>query len=273
MLKNLIFFSALYLAASSPLHDNIIDNDTQRFGRIVNGRNAKPGEIRYAVVLQHRSGFHFCGGTLIKENWVLTAAHCARNQNKNDLQAIVGAWDLEDNDNLVYNVKNIILGAYNDVTKVNDIALLELEVPQVSGRSEKHPALTMDLPIKNLDITGKMCSVSGWGRLKSGGYQRPHILRTVDVIVPSNEVCGKMLGTKLPWDRKTNSMICAGGSDKDACQGDSGGPLVCPDDQGKLYISGIVSWGIGCATEGIPGVYTNVQKYVDWIEEHTSTFP
>ena len=68
-------------------------------------------------------------------------------------------------------------------------------------------------------------------------------------------------------------MICAGGSDKDACQGDSGGPLVCPDDQGKLYISGIVSWGIGCATEGIPGVYTNVQKYVDWIEEHTSTFP
>merc|ERR1711981_712309 len=102
---------------------------------------------------------------------------------------------------------------------------------------EKHPAVTMDLPVKNLEVTGKM------------------------------------LGTKLPWDRKTNSMICAGGSDKDACQGDSGGPLVCPDDQGKLYISGIVSWGIGCATEGIPGVYTNVQKYVDWIEEHTSTFP
>ena len=87
------------------------------------------------------------------------------------------------------------------VTKVNHIALLELEVPQVSGRSEKHPAVTMDLPVKNLNVTGKMCSVSGWGRLKSGGYQRPHILRTVDVIVPSNEVCGKMLGTKLPWDR------------------------------------------------------------------------
>ena len=62
-------------------------------------------------------------------------------------------------------------------------------------------------------------------------------------------------------------MICAGGSDKDACQGDSGGPLVCEVD-GQQYISGIVSWGIGCATEGIPGVYTNVQKYVSWIKEH-----
>ena len=71
----------------------------------------------------------------------------------------------------------------------------------------------------------------------------------------------------LAFFRDTDSMICAGGSDKDACQGDSGGPLVCPDENGQLYISGIVSWGIGCATEGIPGIYTNVQKYVDWIQE------
>merc|ERR1712045_932771 len=66
----------------------------------------------------------------------------------------------------------------------------------------------------------------------------------------------------MGWD--PNTMICAGGSDKDACQGDSGGPLACPDD-GTEVLSGIVSWGVGCATEGVPGVYTDVRKYVPWI--------
>ncbi len=64
-------------------------------------------------------------------------------------------------------------------------------------------------------------------------------------------------------------MICAGGADKDACQGDSGGPLVCPDplNRGGKCLAGAVSWGVGCATEGIPGFYTNLRKYNDWIEE------
>ena len=70
--------------------------------------------------------------------------------------------------------------------------------------------------------------------------------------------------------REGNTMICAGGADKDACQGDSGGPLVCSDDTGNSYVFGIVSWGIGCATEGIPGVYTNVRHYEEWIKNHIS---
>ena len=87
------------------------------------------------------------------------------------------------------------------ITKVNDIALLKLEVPQASGRSENHPAMAMNIPTNDMEITGKTCTVSGWGRLKSGGFQRPHILRIVDVLVPSNDVCAEMLGSNLPWDR------------------------------------------------------------------------
>lgn len=148
------------------------------------------------------------------------------------------------------------------------MSLLQLEASPIQGRLGS-PEIMMEpvnLPNEDFDPTGKMCTVSGWGRLQSGGFEKPTNLKMVEVLVPSNDVCGQMLPKNMPWDSEHNSMICAGGEDKDACQGDSGGPLVCPDEEGNLKISGIVSWGIGCATEGVPGVYTNVRKYVSWIK-------
>ena len=109
--------------------------------------------------------------------------------------------------------------------------------------------------------------MSGWGHLKSKGSSVPDKLREVSVRVLHDSVCGKML-SGYPWDPNTGSMLCAGGEDKDACQGDSGGPMVCWDQSaGQDCIAGIVSWGVGCATEGIPGVYSNVRKYNEWIRE------
>merc|ERR1712012_564224 len=259
-----VFLALVSITLGSPFIEHYelqrsVDEYFDRFGRIVNGRPAKRGEIKYAAALTHNDGFNFCGGTLIRENWVLTAAHCARNQVKSNLK---------DPNNLTYQVKNIIIHEYDDKNKRGDLALLELEPQPISGRSDgQNNAIPMLLPNEDLKIVGKMCTVSGWGRLQSGGFEKPDDLRTVDVLVPSNDICRKMVPEKYPFDAETDSMICAGGSDKDACQGDSGGPLVCPDENGQLYISGIVSWGIGCATEGIPGIYTNVQKYVDWIHE------
>lgn len=85
----------------------------------------------------------------------------------------------------------------------------------------------------------------------------------MNVLVPSQEKCGEMYES-VTDKFKSDSMMCAGGEDRDACQGDSGGPLRCVVD-GKSYLAGLVSWGIGCATEGVPGGYTNVANYHEWI--------
>ena len=156
-------------------------------------------------------------------------------------------------------------------TKIGDVALIELDVPATRKTNEErlatHPVKPIPLAPEDFDPTGCKCVVSGWGRLKSHGMTIPDTLQETEVEVVSADGCWKMLGPKYPWDRKTESMICAGGRDKDACQGDSGGPLVCTskEDANVRFLTGIVSWGVGCATEGIPGVYTNVRKYEQWI--------
>ena len=103
--------------------------------------------------------------------------------------------------------------------------------------------------------------------MKSGAAKHPKYLQVTEVLVPNNTMCKRMLPEHLPWDAKDDTMICAGGADRDACQGDSGGPLVCPGEGGESLITGIVSWGVGCATKGVPGVYTNVRNYLEWIDD------
>jgi len=246
---------------------NPIDEEIHRPGRIVHGIDVKEGEIKYQAALIKPSGFNFCGGTLIKQGWVLTAGHCTVGLNPSGVRIVLGTIDLKRGDNLEYKVKKIHKYDYNSATKQGDLSLMELEDKPFQGRieSEERNMKAVELPNTEFDPTGRTCTVSGWGRLASGGWEKPKYLQRVDVLIPSNGVCAQMLPDNLPLDRFTDSMICAGGKDRDACQGDSGGPLVCTNDDGTKFITGIVSWGVGCATEGVPGVYTNVRKYVTWI--------
>lgn len=252
----------------------LIDDDLKdEVGRIVNGRDANPGEASYQASLQYRSSdFHYCGATYLgkinEKEWAITAAHCARNQVANYLRVVLGALNLNDENNAVYSVKKIFQHDYDDTTKIGDVALLLIEPEEAhDAHRDTHPITAMNLPPKGANFAGKTCVVSGWGHLQAGSHPGPKRLQVVDVEMVTQSGCAHMLGSGLPWNAE--AMVCAGGRDKDACQGDSGGPLVCPgvDDQSKPYLAGIVSWGVGCATEGIPGVYTNVANYRDWIDK------
>ena len=111
---------------------------------------------------------------------------------------------------------------------------------------------------------GDKCTVTGWGTLKSNGKQ-PKKLMKVDVPIISRSQCNE---NQWYGGAITDNMICAGYTKgkKDSCQGDSGGPFIC---NGKL--AGVVSFGIGCARPDLPGIYTNVKTYVDWIEGNSVT--
>jgi secreted trypsin-like serine protease len=260
--------------------------DKDEKGRIVNGQEVEDGERPYQVSLQFimdntadrlisKKSEHFCGGALIKNNWVLTAAHCMKGEKPEYLKIVAGTNDITDENSPAYRVKQILRTEYNDVTKKNDLALVEIDLESNSdnmNRMKGHKVESVSVCRESFEPQGKTCVVSGWGHLKSKGSGVPDTLREVAVQVLHDESCKKFL-KGFPWDPSTKSMLCAGGQDKDACQGDSGGPLVCEDETGGRCLAGVVSWGVGCATEGIPGVYTNVRKYVDWIERSMTEKP
>lgn len=246
--------------------------------RIVNGHESVPGERSYQASIQASfspgSSKHFCGGTLIEKNWVVTAAHCTKTVTAPNMRVVLGATRISDSSNPVFSVKKIITADYNTTSKVNDIALLHLEEnlemqSRIDDDSNPHVAKPVKFASEDFDASslGESCVVSGWGHTVSkGGAASERLLETA-VKAVTNDGCIKMLTSRnLPYDKTGETMVCAGGKDRDACQGDSGGPLVCKvDGEDRLY--GIVSWGVGCATEGIPGVYTRVGSYIDWAQE------
>ena len=244
--------------------------------RIVNGQEARRGELPYQASLQLNSGSrlmsrksgHFCGAAFIGSGWVLTAAHCVRGESARKLSVVGGTNDITDKTSPAFHVTKIIMHKYKHKTKVNDVALLQIQrqSQQYQRTRKTHQIIPVALCKESFEPQGRSCTVSGWGHLKSKGSSVPDKLREVSVRVLHDAVCKQML-SGYPWDPDTESMLCAGGEDKDACQGDSGGPMVCQDDNGDSCIAGVVSWGVGCATEGIPGVYTNVRKYNNWIQE------
>jgi len=229
--------------------------------RIINGSEAPKGKYSFAVSLQDKIG-HFCGGSLIARDYVLSAAHC----NGGRYDVVVGRHDLDKRDGQSIGVdKEIMHPKYNSRTTDNDYMLLRLRSPADNQYDLITPNSSGSKP-----SVGSSVDVMGWGDIdiRDNVSTLSDVLMTVDVKVMSNRDCddseGYIDGSKDDYNGQiTNNMLCANdvANREDSCQGDSGGPLT----QGDSLV-GVVSWGVGCATKDFPGVYARVSAAYDWIE-------
>ncbi|XP_013920479.1 PREDICTED: granzyme A-like [Thamnophis sirtalis] len=223
--------------------------------QIIGGKESVPHSRPFMAKIKDSKGC-LCGGTLIKSNWVLTAAHC---EITNDTKVILGIHSERDKAKQVFKVKkNISHPCYDNVTKENDIMLLQLNKQAQLNKN----VTIVKLPQKYGDLKPRtQCLVAGWGFTES--RKLSDVLREVNVTVIARTICND----KKHYNSDpivTKNMVCAGDErgGNDACDGDSGGPLMCKGEQ-----RGIVSFGIRCGCECYPGVYTLLTKeYSRWIK-------
>ncbi|NXE58117.1 TRY3 protein, partial [Casuarius casuarius] len=148
---------------------------------------------------------------------------------------------------------------YSSRSLDNDIMLIKL----ASSVAYSADIQAIALPSACVEA-GTECLISGWGNTVSSGSSYPEIVQCLQAPVLSDQACQNAYPGQI-----SSNMVCVGFLEggKDSCQGDSGGPVVC---DGALQ--GIVSWGIGCALKGYPGVYTKVCNYVSWIQETIAAY-
>lgn len=249
--------------------------------RIVGGQEAIPGAWPWQVALIQAGGdlyFHqYCGGSLIDEEWVLTAAHCADGALPSQIEIAVGVHDLSQPEPGFQRraVSQIVIHPnYNFSTFDSDIALLKLATPVALGQPSGGLPVGLISPVAASSgaLVGVMATTTGWGNRAGqplpGGNDYPTTLHQVDVPIMSDSDCQFAYGNTV-----TANMLCAGylAGGKDSCQGDSGGPLVFFDPSSQRWQqAGVVSWGFGCAAPNSPGVYTRLSQFSDWISAVTN---
>ena len=232
--------------------------------QIVGGQDAESAAYPWATALLvarigNAKDAQFCGGSLIRSDLVLTAAHCVEDVSAHFVDVAIGANDLKTvTQNNRIGVAGIFIHPdYDPYNADSDIALLKLD------QEVENTILNLIEPTKMQNIVpGDLLKVIGWGVLNDFDYQTPDVLQEVDVAFVDFQLCNDALAD---YGGITNTQICAGFADggRDSCYGDSGGPLMA-NFEGQWYLAGIVSWGIGCAQPDVYGVYTKVADFVDW---------
>jgi transmembrane serine protease 11D len=234
-------------------------------GKIVDGHltliDNNPWQIAMIrAVVPEPTRSQFCGGSIIANDWILTAAHCVKNsvvrEDPTRVEIIAGSSQYAIGGERLKVAAIHTHPRYNQATMDNDFALLRLQTPMTKGQIIALADAKTDLG------DGTTMCVSGWGAISEGGPGAIDLLGA-EVPIVSTPVCNAPAsynGDILP------SMFCAGKKEGgvDSCQGDSGGPGSAVIN-GRTTLVGVVSWGEGCARRLKYGVYSRVSTAAEWI--------
>ncbi|XP_067458848.1 chymotrypsinogen 2-like isoform X2 [Thunnus thynnus] len=231
-----------------------IPPDISGYSDIVNGEEARPHSWPWQVYLLLSGSF--CGGSLINQNWVVTAAHCSARES--DL-VVLGAHDRSSTED----VQKIRVGKvfphpkFNKTSRWNnDIQLIKLASPAQINRRVSPVCLAETTDNVPAGIT---CMTTGWGQTSSNG-DLANRLQQAALPLLTNSECRRFFGSSI-----TSKMICAGANGTSSCSGDSGGPLVC-QKAGAWTLVGVVSFGSADCDTMSPGVYARVTALRAWID-------
>ncbi|KAG1933407.1 mast cell tryptase isoform X2 [Pimephales promelas] len=238
--------------------------------RIVGGTDAPAGNWPWQVSI-HYNGRHICGGTLINNQWVMSAAHCIVSTNINRWTLYLGrqtqSTSVANPNEVSVGIQSIIVHPkYNNSLLNNDISLMKLSQPVTFSQYIRPVCLASKGSVFHNATT---CWATGWGNIgKDQALPVPMTLQEVEIPVVGNSQCSCQY-RNIAGITITPQMICAGRTGKGICQGDSGGPIQCK--QGSVWVqAGITSFGtsLGCAIKDFPEVYARVSEFNTFVTDN-----
>ncbi|KAL7646381.1 UNVERIFIED_CONTAM: hypothetical protein RMT77_003294 [Armadillidium vulgare] len=241
--------------------------------RIVGGIEAEENEFSWQAAVYYWKKF-FCSASIINNLYLLTAAHCFKRFrvkkdilvfNVTNISAVLGVHQREEFSKykeVRQIIQAIIHEKYRPCNHSNDIALIKMKEPLTRYTSTINPIC---LPPSGRKFENILATVSGWGYEKKKGSAVANLKKT-NVTILSNFLCNKKISKYFSED----IMMCADSFNSQTCKGDSGGPLMIINGSDKFVQIGVVSFGFGCPTRFFPHLYTRVNHYLQWIQNHTS---